>query len=240
MPVFRSSDQGEILNVRVQDYILKTHVDYLDEHHKKEMKASSLISDQHEVLTVDDELEEGDEEDQEADEIATSTDQSKRTKYQRTAKPSVPGALKEKEATQTSTSSTSSNSTSSTSKNKDMRKARFRYRGYILNALSLNHIDTKQDEQYKQILIDAMQYPSFFRPFSEIDLLYRNASDYAKFHNVPNVQLILGQKSSITKFHLDALNSHSLLVLLSGTKRWFFKFPEDHSKYLKCSVETLT
>jgi hypothetical protein len=222
MPVFRPSEH-EKMNVRVQDYILKTHVDYLDEHAKNEMKNSS----HHEQST----LSSASAEVELAEAILTSettTSSSSRTKYARSSKPQAPGALKEKDGPSVQVPTSSS---SSSSKDKNMNKARHRYRGFVLNSLSLNFIDAK-DPEYRRMLVDCLRYPSFFNEFQATDLLYRCPPAHSKFDPAPHVQLVLGQKSSVVGMHQESLNSHSILLLLSGTKRWFFHFPESHGKYI--------
>lgn len=241
MPVPRPVD-GEIENVRVQDFILKTHIDYLDEHEKGDMKGSiNSLSGSFSSTADPDTLNADNVQDEVAmsePHVPGSSTKSSRTQYHRNSKPTHVGALKEKEvplvndaakssADQTHFPKTSSSSTTATSK--DMSKARIRYRGYNFYGLALNAIKTDDDE-YKKMLLAAMKYPSYFQPFSSNDLLYRYPPEHAAFKNVPHVQLLMGQKSSITKFHQEALNSHSMLVLLSGTKRWFFKYPEAHGK----------
>jgi hypothetical protein len=238
MPVSRGRQTlSEVVNVRVQDFILKTHIDYLDEHFKSDMKRQSDES----VSSLRDN-EDAEQENEEplhstsADDHLPADESSEtipsRTKYSRSTKPRGPGALKEKEVElviMKSVTSLSEDVTPVVPPVKDQSKARVRYRGYNFHGLALNCIDT-EDVQYRKMLASAMKYPSYFQPFSAVDLMYRNPPDNAKFSSVPHVQLLLGQKSSVTKFHQETVNSHGLLVLLSGTKRWFFRYPEDGGK----------
>ncbi len=224
MPVFRPSS-GEITEVQVQDFILKTHIDYLDEHEKNEMKSAGVVD------LIDPALEE--EENILPEESVPMVDtSSSRTRYVRNSKP-VPGSLREKDSSDAPTSTKSTLTPASkpvvTSAHKNLSKVRFRYRGYNFHGLALNTIKT-EDPDYSKMISHAIRYPSFFQPFAKLDLLFRNPPEHAKFKEAPHVQLLLGQKSSVTKFHQESLNSHSALVLLSGTKRWFFRFPEEHGK----------
>lgn len=235
MPVHSAEARTEVTNVRVQDFILKTRVDYIDEHSKDRVKASRVDSSSSSSSSAHN-VQDQDMEDADNNESATPSGTSERTRYHRQSKPVGSGALREKEIALETTDNTPSATTStskSTSKKKDMSKVRHRYRGYNFGGLSLNCIDT-DDPVYRAHLTAAVRYPSFFRPFAAEDLFLRNPGLTSQIPNSPHVQLLLGQKSSITPFHQESVNSHGFLVLLSGTKRWFFKYPEANGK-CKCN-----
>jgi hypothetical protein len=230
-----------VTSVRVQDFILKTRVDYIDEHSKDRLKASTVDSSSsssssaNNVQVQDQDMEEAD-----TNEPPTppGTSEPQRTKYHRQSKPVGSGALKEKEIPLAKIDNKPSATTTSksTSKRKDMSKVRQRYRGYNLHGLSLNCIET-DDPEYRAHLTAAVRYPSFFQPFAAEDLFLRNPGITSQIPNSPHVQLLLGQKSSVTPFHQEAVNSHGFLILLSGTKRWFFKYPEANGKCTSTHVQ---